>query len=95
MYFSTQHWHRLANGYSGHYPDAFVELLHLVRGFPDEGSLAALRSRRVRYVLLTSEDDPAAYDAAVAFLRKHPAVQIMMHENFESGKATLVRIRGV
>jgi hypothetical protein len=65
MYFSTSHWQPLVNGYSGRYPDSYIEFLHAVARFPDDRAISFLRRRRVRYVLLRRDADPIAYDAAV------------------------------
>jgi hypothetical protein len=49
---SIYHWHRLANGYSGNAPQAYVELLNEMRAFPDDASLRALEARGVRWVVI-------------------------------------------
>jgi hypothetical protein len=51
-YMSTFHWFPLVNGYSGVYPPSYLARLERLRGFPDERSLAQLRSDQVRYVML-------------------------------------------
>ena len=40
MYFSTFHWHKLVNGYSGFSPPSYAKLLKLIATFPDEDSIA-------------------------------------------------------
>jgi hypothetical protein len=52
MYFSTMHWQRLVNGYSGFYPPSYIRLLETMRGFPDDASFQALRDRHVDYVIV-------------------------------------------
>jgi hypothetical protein len=52
MYFSTTHWQRLVNGYSGFYPPSFLRLLEAMRGFPDDASFDALRERQVDYIIV-------------------------------------------
>ena len=42
MYFSTGHWHSLVNGYSGRYPDSYIEFLHAVASFPEERAITCL-----------------------------------------------------
>jgi hypothetical protein len=37
MYFSTRHWARLINGYSGSFPDAFIDLQKHFDAFPGAG----------------------------------------------------------
>jgi hypothetical protein len=52
MYFSTDHWHRLVNGYSGFYPPSYLRLLETMRRFPDEASIEALRATGAEYVIV-------------------------------------------
>jgi hypothetical protein len=52
MYFSTTHWQRLVNGYSGFYPPSFLRLLDAMRSFPDDASFDALRERQVDYIIV-------------------------------------------
>ena len=50
MYFSTFHWRRLVNGYSGFSPPSYQVLLEKLAGFPDDESVAELRRRGVTHV---------------------------------------------
>lgn len=52
MYFSTFHWHKLVNGYSGFQPPSYVRLIELMRTFPDDASFAELRHRGVTHILV-------------------------------------------
>jgi hypothetical protein len=52
LYFSTFHWHDLVNGYSGFFPKSYVDLLEVMRSFPDDRSLEALRRRGVEYLVV-------------------------------------------
>jgi hypothetical protein len=52
MYWSTQHWHRLVNGYSGFAPPDYAETLTRLRGFPDDRSIERLRRLNVRYIVV-------------------------------------------
>jgi hypothetical protein len=49
---STRHWKRLVNGYAGIEPTPYVDLRNKAQRFPSEDSIAALRARGVRYVIL-------------------------------------------
>src|SRR5204863_287463 len=55
MYYSTFHWQTLLNGYSGFFPPSYLRLVAAMRGFPDVGSMAALRSRGARYAVIHGE----------------------------------------
>jgi hypothetical protein len=45
MYFSTTHWARLVNGYSGYLPETFVGLQDALAAFPKPGALALVRAQ--------------------------------------------------
>ena len=69
MYYSTFHWQRLLNGYSGFFPPSYLELTAFMRTFPDARSLAALRERGASYAIVHGErlaaDDYARLIAAI------------------------------
>ena len=52
VYYSTVHWQRMINGYSGFFPPGFWEQNLLLRTFPSRESLARLQELGVRYVIL-------------------------------------------
>jgi hypothetical protein len=49
-YFSTAHWARLVNGYSGYVPASYDQLETQMRAFPSTESLDALRRRGVTHI---------------------------------------------
>jgi hypothetical protein len=51
-YMSIFHWKPLVNGYSGYYPASYLARMQRLATFPDAGSIAQLRSDRVRYVVV-------------------------------------------
>lgn len=51
-YMSSFHWFPLVNGYSGIYPQSYLDRLEQVRHFPDATSLRQLRLDGVRYVVV-------------------------------------------
>ena len=52
MVYSTLHWKPLVNGYAGIEPRRYVQLRELLRFFPSEESISALRSIGTRYVVV-------------------------------------------
>jgi len=52
QYYSTRHWQRLVNGYSGFQPASYRALLEALAGFPDDRSIAYLRDERGVNILL-------------------------------------------
>jgi hypothetical protein len=66
MYFSTFHWHRLVNGYSGFSPPSYGKLLDAIASFPDDRSIAELRRRHVDLIVVHGAFySPDDYDALV------------------------------
>jgi hypothetical protein len=52
MVYSTLHWKPLVNGYAGIEPKGYVQLRELLRAFPSEPSLAALRAAGTRWIVV-------------------------------------------
>jgi len=52
MVYSTLHWKPLVNGYAGIEPRRYVQLREILRSFPSQESLAALRTTGARYVVV-------------------------------------------
>jgi len=72
MLYSTYHWHRLVNGYSGFVPDDMVKLTKTVAAFPDRPSLNALRARGVTLIILHRDlYDEAAWQQIARALPAH------------------------
>jgi hypothetical protein len=52
MVYSSIDWHPRLNGYSGFFPTTYASDAAVLSGFPDPASLALLKERRIRYVIL-------------------------------------------
>jgi hypothetical protein len=52
MFNSTWHWQPIVNGYSGFFPDTFMELAEQTRSFPDESSIRYLKQRGVDLLVI-------------------------------------------
>ena len=52
LFWSTKHWRKLLNGYSGYYPPSYQATLDRLHALPDPSSLAWLRERNVRYIIV-------------------------------------------
>lgn len=55
MYLAMPHWLPMLNGYSGYFPPSYLETLRAMASFPDERSIAHLRSRGVTYVVVRGQ----------------------------------------
>lgn len=52
QYFSTTHWHPIANGYSRAEPPGFADRMQRFTAFPEHASVAALHDAGIRYVVV-------------------------------------------
>jgi hypothetical protein len=52
MYFSTFHWRRLVNGYSGFSPRSHQQLVEMMETFPDDAGMTELRRREVDAIVV-------------------------------------------
>ncbi|MDP1809415.1 MAG: hypothetical protein Q8L35_07770 [Actinomycetota bacterium] len=51
LYYSTYHWNRLVNGYSGYTPPEYAQIIEVLAGFPDGTGAAVLRRLNVDYLI--------------------------------------------
>ena len=51
-FWSTKHWRKLVNGYSGYYPPAYQATLDRLNSLPDPAAVAWLRERNIRYIVI-------------------------------------------
>ena len=49
---STKHWTKIVNGYSGFYPEAYLELLEATREFPKAGTIDAVRQLGTTHIVV-------------------------------------------
>lgn len=72
LYYSTVHWKRLVNGYSGHFPPDYWEQADRLRAFPGPEAVALLRDLGVRYVLLHARPNRAWWEEQMTALERPP-----------------------
>jgi hypothetical protein len=51
LYWSTSHFKPMANGFAAFVPPVYVELAQIMKSFPDDQGVEALRSSGFRYVI--------------------------------------------
>ena len=54
MYYSTYHWKKLVNGYSGFFPPKYFEILEELQTFPSKESIHILKSLEIKYIIIHS-----------------------------------------
>ena len=93
MYFSTFHWHRLVNGYSGFSPPGYGEILQLVKAFPDDGTMEAIRRRGVDYVIVHGAFYRlGVYQELVTRLDRRPDLHLQTVTRWQGGETRLYRV---
>lgn len=93
MYYSTRHWQKLMNGYSGHYPPSYLELTEVLREFPTPQSIDYLRRRNVHYMILHSQPAPERYAELVRQLRGIEDFEFLMTDPDRADEITVFRAR--
>lgn len=74
-FYARFHDHPLVNGYSGYYPPEYIALLGQMVYFPNSVSLAMLRDRNVRYIVVhVDRFAPEEYMALEARLKQTPGI---------------------
>jgi hypothetical protein len=94
MYFSTFHWHRLVNGYSGFSPPSYARLLRLIASFPDGESIAELRRRHVDFVVVHGAlyEDFREYRSTVVAMDRNPDFELVGMYPWEGRETRLYRL---
>ena len=94
MYFSTFHWHKLANGYSGFTPRSHQQLLTTMATFPDADGMAELRRREVDAIVVhgafhRSQD---VYWKLVGALDREPDVSLVRTVTWQGFESRVYRV---
>ena len=55
MYYSTFHWQNLVNGYAGFFPPWYGRLIEAMERFPDDASVATVKTHSARYIFVHGE----------------------------------------
>ena len=94
MYFSTFHWHKLVNGYSGFSPQSHQALLEMMPTFPDDAGMTELRRRDVDAIIVhgafhRSQD---VYEKLVEALDKRPDVALVRTVKWQGYESRVYRM---
>jgi hypothetical protein len=94
MYNSTWHWQPIVNGYSGFFPDTFYELAEHMASFPDEASIAYLKSRGVDLIVVHAGlMDRDKFGDMTAALLARPDIEAMAQFEESRGPDAVFRLR--
>ena len=90
---SVWHWRPLLNGYSGFYASGYAETLRALADFPDPRSIAALRDRHVRYVIIHRIFyPPAKYTALALKIAQVPELSLWGVFKDPYGEADIIEV---
>jgi hypothetical protein len=93
MYRSLQHWRPLLNGYSGYFPTSYLQLLLLVRSFPDTDSLKELQERGATILIVHEvEGSRPSYDYAFERLVRDPKVRVIAIDSEDGRRIAFFRL---
>jgi hypothetical protein len=95
VYWSTTHWRPMINGYSGYYPESYLNTLNVMTAFPSDKSIDWIKGLHVRYLLLHrgSYSDAGQYDAHMQALLRRNDVVVVGTMNDWNGGAILFELR--
>jgi hypothetical protein len=93
MYRSTLHWRPLLNGYSGKYPNSYLDLLVEMRSFPDGNSIAHLQ--RAGATVLVIHEVPGSrpsYEYAFDRLARDASVTVIAQDRDADRRIAFFRL---
>jgi hypothetical protein len=94
MFNSTWHWQPIVNGYSGFFPNTFIELAENTSEFPDERSIQYLKSRGVDLLVIhASLMDREKFGEMTAALLARPDIDAMAQFEERMGPDVVFRLR--
>ena len=94
MYFSTFHWRRLVNGYSGFSPRSHQQLVKMMETFPDDTGMAELRRRGVDAIVVHGafHRSPEAYKKLADALDERPDVVLVRTVKWHEHESRVYRM---
>ncbi|HET7697687.1 MAG TPA: hypothetical protein VFK57_18370 [Vicinamibacterales bacterium] len=95
MYFSTRHWARLLNGYSGSFTERWISLQTRVEPFPAPEAIAAARAAGATHLTFNCALEPRQYRCAPTFeaLDANPSLELVASSRWEGAHVRLYRFR--
>jgi hypothetical protein len=94
MFNSTWHWQPIVNGYSGFFPKTFIELAEQTASFPDERSIAYLKTRGVDLLVIHGNlMEPKRFGAITAALVARPDIEALAQFEERMGSDMVFRLR--
>ncbi len=93
MFNSTWHWQPIVNGYSGFFPDTFIELAEHTASFPDDRSIAYLKQRGVDFLVIHGTlMTPEEFGDMTAALLARPDIEAIAQFQERMGSDAVFRL---
>jgi hypothetical protein len=95
MYFSTFHWQKLLNGYSGFATKSYRDFVDLISSdFPDEASMNEVRRRGADYINVHGAlfADKAAWDRLIAAMDERPDLLLVTVSRWQAAETRVYRV---
>jgi hypothetical protein len=91
-YFSTTHWARLVNGYSGIFPDSFLQLQEEVRSFPAPRAVSAVRRAGATHLTVNCRFYGRRCERVLKGLEEQAGVRLIASGRWEGSDVRLYRL---
>jgi hypothetical protein len=93
MFRSTAHWQPILNGYSGFFPQSYLDLTERMKAFPDDASIEYLKRRSVDLIVLHgSLLAPDRFGALMAGLLARPDIRAVARYEERMGPDVVLRL---
>lgn len=77
-YYSTLHWKKIFNGYSGFIPSSYYDGVRATNDFPSAGALDFLRGEGIKYVIVHGgQIEPARLQRVLDWSTRHPDFKVV------------------
>jgi hypothetical protein len=82
VYYSSYHWKKIFNGYSGYFPPLYEEMRIRMQEYPMEQNIDELRNLGIRYIIVhTREYESKELEHVINSFAQHPE-KVMLRSNF-------------
>jgi hypothetical protein len=92
LFFSTSHWQRLANGFSGSIPASYRSFHATMRTFPDETAMSVLRSYGISYAVIHEEYYGPRYGDVVRLVSQRGDLREVSRARYRGSEARVYEI---
>jgi hypothetical protein len=78
IYYSTLHWKKILNGYSGFLPRSYIEAARMTMEFPSKKGLEYLRKLGIKYIIVHEKEmEPGSIERINAWARDYGGISLV------------------